>query len=83
MPVQLAIVTICDHCTRVKVGGSKQAADSRILGLLFGVQDGLQASIMDAIELQVGLSVVPCPVPSLVRRDFQLLSAGVIRCMAV
>ncbi len=25
---QLAIVTICDHCTRVKVGGSKQSADS-------------------------------------------------------
>jgi hypothetical protein len=33
-------VTICDHCTRVKVGGSQQPADSRILGILFGVQDG-------------------------------------------
>ncbi len=48
----LAIVTICDHCTRVKVGGSQQAADSRILGILFGVQDGLQVSITDAFELQ-------------------------------
>jgi hypothetical protein len=51
---QLAIVTISDHCTRVKVGGSRQHPDSRILGLLFGYQDGLEVSITDATELQVG-----------------------------
>lgn len=45
-------MTICDHCTRVKVGGSQQAPDSRILGILFGVQDGLRVSITDAFELQ-------------------------------
>jgi len=43
---------MCDHCTRVKVGGTRQAATSRILGWLFGTQDGLEAVITDAIELQ-------------------------------
>jgi len=52
----LAIVTICDHCTRVKVGGSLLHPTSRILGILFGVQDGLQVSITDAFELQYELS---------------------------
>lgn len=48
----LALVTICDHCTRVKVGGSLLPVTSRILGILFGVQNGLQVSITDAFELQ-------------------------------
>eukprot|EP00952_Eustigmatos_sp_NYUAD-ZCMA_P002564 11237-Eustigmatos_ZCMA.PRE.1 len=57
---QLAIVTMCDHCTRVKVGGSRQDPDSRILGLLLGYQDGLQVSITDAVELRVS-SAQPQP----------------------
>lgn len=47
----LAIVGISDHFTRVKVGGGKQAADTAIIGLLFGKQSGLEISIFDAIEL--------------------------------
>jgi hypothetical protein len=50
---QLAIVTVCDHCTRVKVGGSRQDPASRILGLLLGFQEGLDVSITDAVEMQV------------------------------
>jgi len=47
----LAIVGVSDHFTRVKVGGAKQSAESPILGLLFGKQDGLEVWISDALEL--------------------------------
>lgn len=56
---QLAIVTMCDHSTRVRVGGTRQAPSSRILGLLFGTQDGLDAVITDAIELQYEVKSKP------------------------
>lgn len=46
----LAIVGVSDHLTRVKLGGSKQPANSPVLGLLFGKQTDLEVSIYDAIE---------------------------------
>jgi len=46
----LAIANICDHYTRVRVGGSKLANDAPVIGLLFGVQDGLTIEVMDASE---------------------------------
>ncbi|CAN0222104.1 unnamed protein product, partial [Phaeothamnion confervicola] len=47
----LAIISISDHYTRVSVGGSHLPASSRIFGLLFGVQEGLDVSIYDAVEV--------------------------------
>eukprot|EP01036_Dinobryon_divergens_P016469 gene16469-22337_t len=46
----LAIASICDHYTRVSVGGSKLPKDCPVVGLLFGVQDGQDISIFDGTE---------------------------------
>ena len=46
----LAIANICDHYTRVRVGGSKLINDAPVIGLLFGVQNGLTIEVMDASE---------------------------------
>ena len=46
----LAIANICDHYTRVRVGGSKLATSAPVIGLLFGVQNGLAIEVMDASE---------------------------------
>ena len=41
---------MCDHHTRVATGGSKMARNSPVVGLLFGVQSGLDISIIDATD---------------------------------
>jgi COP9 signalosome complex subunit 6 len=46
----LAITSICDHHTRVKVGGSLLGKDDPVLGLLFGVQQGLEVQIIDGTD---------------------------------
>lgn len=46
----LAIASICDHYTRVNMGGTKFRPDDPVLGFLFGVQNGLDVSIIDATE---------------------------------
>lgn len=46
----LVITTVCDHHTRVIMGGTPLAVDSPVVGLLFGVQENLAASIYDATE---------------------------------
>lgn len=46
----LCIATICDHFTRVSVGGSRLPRDSPVVGLLFGVQTDLEISIHDASD---------------------------------
>ncbi|CAM9586202.1 unnamed protein product, partial [Choristocarpus tenellus] len=43
---------ISDHYTRVSAGGGTQGAGERIIGLLFGMQDGLDVSIFDAVEVE-------------------------------
>jgi COP9 signalosome complex subunit 6 len=48
---QLAIITMSDHYTRVSTGGGVPSPESKILGILFGVQEGLQVSIFDATEV--------------------------------
>jgi hypothetical protein len=48
--MQLAIASICDHYTRVAAGGSKMPSNSPVIGLLFGVQNGLDISIIDASD---------------------------------
>ena len=50
MHFQLAIASICDHYTRVAAGGSRMASNSPVIGLLFGVQNGLDISIIDATD---------------------------------
>jgi Maintenance of mitochondrial structure and function/JAB1/Mov34/MPN/PAD-1 ubiquitin protease len=47
----LAISGICDHYTRVAVGGSKLPRDAPVVGLLFGVQAGSHVSIFDATDI--------------------------------
>lgn len=46
----LAIANICDHYTRVRVGGSRLISSAPVIGLLFGVQNGLTIEVMDASE---------------------------------
>lgn len=48
---QLTVITISDHHTRVSTGGGAQAAGGRVIGLLFGSQNGLDVSIYDAMEV--------------------------------
>lgn len=59
------------------MGGSQQAPDSRILGILFGVQDGLRVSITDAFELQyeVGPDGQPRIPPAYVNEKRELHAA--------
>ena len=49
----LAIVGVSDHFTRVSVGGSRQGAGSPVVGLLFGMQRGLEVDVVDAIEVHL------------------------------
>lgn len=46
----LAITSICDHQTRVKVGGSLLGKDDPVVGLLFGVQQGLDVQVIDGTD---------------------------------
>lgn len=46
----LAITSICDHFTRVQMGGSKLKKDDPVVGLIFGVQNGLDVQIMDGTD---------------------------------
>ncbi|CAN0414460.1 unnamed protein product, partial [Hapterophycus canaliculatus] len=48
---QLTVITISDHHTRVSTGGGAQEAGGRVVGLLFGSQNGLDVSIYDAMEV--------------------------------
>lgn len=48
---QLTVITISDHHTRVSTGGGAQEAGGRVIGLLFGSQNGLDVSIFDAMEV--------------------------------
>jgi len=48
----LALIGISDHSTRVLSGGSGQPKDSVIMGLLFGMQNHLTISIIDAEEVE-------------------------------
>jgi hypothetical protein len=46
----LAITSICDHYTRVSVGGSKLPKVYPVIGLLFGVQNGQEVSLFDGTD---------------------------------
>jgi hypothetical protein len=48
----LALIAITDHQTRAATGGSALLPGSPVVGLLFGHQDGLTVSILDAIEME-------------------------------
>jgi len=48
----LAIIGISDHHTRVMTGGSALPPNSPVVGLLFGYQEGLVVSILDAEEME-------------------------------
>ena len=48
----LALIAITDHQTRVITGGSALPPGAPVVGLLFGHQDGLTVSILDAIEME-------------------------------
>jgi len=48
----LAIIGISDHHTRVVTGGSALPKTAPVMGLLFGYQDGLTVSIVDAEEME-------------------------------
>ena len=48
----LALIAITDHQTRVVTGGSALPPGAPVVGLLFGHQDGLTVSILDAIEME-------------------------------
>jgi COP9 signalosome complex subunit 6 len=52
----LCIITISDQYTRVSTGGGVQPSDSKILGLLFGKQEGLDVIIFDAVEVSYEVS---------------------------
>jgi len=52
----LAIIGISDHHTRVITGGSALPATAPVMGLLFGYQDGLTVSIVDAEEMEYSFS---------------------------
>lgn len=47
----LAIITISDHYTCIESGASVKPMGSKVLGLLWGKQQGLEVSIMDGQEL--------------------------------
>jgi COP9 signalosome complex subunit 6 len=47
----LAIVAISDHFTGIEAGGSVKPPGSKVLGLLWGKQQGLDSTITDAVEL--------------------------------
>lgn len=47
----LAIIAMSDHYTTIEAGGSVSPPGSKVLGLLWGRQQGLEVSIMDAVEL--------------------------------
>lgn len=57
----LAIVAISDHYTRIQMGGSIYPPNSKVLGLLWGKQQGLEFVITDAVELlyEIGVSKLP------------------------
>lgn len=46
----LAIASICDHYTRVAMGGSILKKNDPVVGLLFGTQEGLNVDIIDATD---------------------------------
>jgi hypothetical protein len=46
----LAIASICDHYTRVAMGGSIFKKNDPVVGLLFGTQEGLTVDIIDATD---------------------------------
>jgi len=46
----LAIASICDHHTRVAMGGSLFKPTDPAIGLLFGTQTGLDVEIIDATD---------------------------------
>ena len=46
----LAISSICDHYTRVMLGGSTISSKAPVIGLLFGIHYGLDISIVDASD---------------------------------
>jgi len=52
----LAISSICDHFTRVKVGGSILPKDAEVIGLVFGTKTGGKTIIFDAVEVCYRLS---------------------------
>lgn len=52
----LAIIGISDHHTRVVTGGSALPTTAPVMGLLFGYQDGLTVSIIDAEEMEYSFS---------------------------
>ena len=48
----LALIAITDHHTRVVTGGSALSPGAPVIGLLFGHQDGLTVSVLDAAEME-------------------------------
>jgi hypothetical protein len=46
----LAIASICDHYTRVSMGGTILKPSDPVVGLLFGTQSGLTVEIIDATD---------------------------------
>ena len=47
---QLAITCVCDHYTRVQVGGSKEPTSVAVVGMLFGKRDEDGVTIVDATD---------------------------------
>eukprot|EP00588_Corethron_pennatum_P011516 CAMPEP_0194272410 /NCGR_PEP_ID=MMETSP0169-20130528/5991_1 /TAXON_ID=218684 /ORGANISM="Corethron pennatum, Strain L29A3" /LENGTH=324 /DNA_ID=CAMNT_0039015069 /DNA_START=98 /DNA_END=1072 /DNA_ORIENTATION=- len=72
----LAIMTICDHYTRVSSGGSTLPRDSIVVGILFGTRDSLACadSIVDAVEIEfeTGKGVSPTIVASSIKMKIEL-----------
>jgi hypothetical protein len=52
----LAIASICDHHTRVAMGGSLFKPTDPAIGLLFGTQSGLDVEIIDATDAIYSIS---------------------------
>jgi len=46
----LVITSVCDHYTRLSLGGSILPPNAPVIGLLFGTRDGVNTSLHDATE---------------------------------
>lgn len=58
----LAIVAVSDHSTGIQTGASTKPPGSKVLGILWGKQQGLQVAITDAVELAYELDAQGMPV---------------------
>ena len=49
--LQIVLVSIAEHHTRVRNGGAVGPRDARVLGVLFGTQSGVDIHVADSYEL--------------------------------